>query len=677
MMETRSKEVNPFLITKAVDLDDPGIQSLWVDLPLESGDVTDLLRPRSPMPTFLLGAKGSGKTHLMRYHSFELQSLRAGADRLDIRNAITRDGFLGLYVRCNALNPGRFSGKRQSAERWQALFSYYLELWLAQHLLRVFGELKIDSDSASEAALVRQIMMLFDKQPDMIPSSLPELLELLSSLQRDLDFQINNCVLTNRIDAAILVTRGRLIFGIPQIFSRIYKFLENVIFVYTIDEFEVLSNDQQIIINSLIRDRELPSTLRIGARLYGIKTYATDSDQEENRRNSEFDEVVLDDRFRQHKRRYVKFARDLVYKRFDAAGARGLPSPSTGSAVDWSTIFETEDENWNSAHWLKVVSYKESENRRHFEVLKQKLERKGYFNTNSQIDRLYFPDYPLLEKVCILMLYQDLFRNKLLSSSIDDISDQCRAFILGNGVANRFAGVLEHYKSDLCAQLRRENDVKQSYLGLDAFIMMSSGLPRGLLTILRSTFEWSVFNGEEPLRNHRISKEAQLRGVREASDWFFEYMRKAGEDGLLIQRSIDRLARLFRANRFADRPAECSLIAFTVAEHELSVEARRVMRLAEGRSFLNRIAGGQRDKNSEQVTLKMQLNAMLCPRWDLPLGRRGAISLSPRIVDAIFDPAKEAEFEHELGLFRERLTAPNFGVKAPSDDADNRQGSLL
>ncbi len=74
---------------------------------------------------------------------------------------------------------------------------------------------------------------------------------------------------------------------------------------------------------------------------------------------------------------------------------------------------------------------------------------------------------------------------------------------------------------------------------------MSAGLPRSLLTILRSVFEWSLFNGEDPLRTGRISAEAQYRGVRDASDWFYENMRKAGEDGIAIQTAIDRLARLF------------------------------------------------------------------------------------------------------------------------------------
>jgi len=59
--------------------------------------------------------------------------------------------------------------------------------------------------------------------------------------------------------------------------------------------------------------------------------------------------------------------------------------------------------------------------------------------------------------------------------------------------------------------------------------------------------------------------------------------------------------------------------------------------------------------------MKFQINNMLSPRWDLPLGRRGAVTLEPRQFDAIFDPRNVAEFEEVLSEWREKMTAPNFG----------------
>jgi len=133
----RQRLPNPFAITKAVDLNDDQIENLWVKMVGDSDDLEELDHPASPMPTLILGAKGSGKTHLMRHQAYELQKLRYSRAKLPVRAGIFNDGYMGLYVRCSGLQANRFSGKRQPDELWEELFSYYFELWLAMHLLDV------------------------------------------------------------------------------------------------------------------------------------------------------------------------------------------------------------------------------------------------------------------------------------------------------------------------------------------------------------------------------------------------------------------------------------------------------------------------------------------------------------------------------------------------------------
>ncbi len=658
------KSSNPFAITKAVDLNDEQIQSLWVDVSGGAEQFAEFARPTSPMPTFILGAKGSGKTHLMRYHAFELQTLRYSKQALAVRDGVRRDGYIGIYMRCSGLNSGRFNGKGQPTAVWNELFAYYIELWLTQHLLHVIQTMQLGEADGDELDLCRQIISLFDKAPSSADSTISALATVIGDMQRHLDFEVNNCVISGKIDVKILATRGRLVFGIPKLLAERYAFLRDVLFVYSIDEFENLTINQQKLINTLVREKELPSTLRIGSRLYGVKTNATDSAEEENLRNSEFEVLSLDQLFRTHKRHYSTFAKKLIEKRL--AAAFGLFTDKhvlKPIDIDWHSFFETYDDSWNSEAILTLVKGKPSAQRRHFILLKEKLISGGLTPkaADTIVGDLSSTAYPLLEKTNVLLLYQDMYDNKQLLTSSSEIRAMCGRFAQKPSERSRYASTLEHYKTDLLAQLHRENDSRQYYLGLDNFITMSAGLPRALLTILRSVFEWSLFNGEDPLRTHHLSKEAQLRGVRDASDWFYENMRKAGDDGIAIQTAIDRIARLFRLNRFADKPVECSLIAFSIAEQDANPEALRILRLAESRSFLNRVSGGQRDKNSERVTMKFQINNMLSPRWDLPLGRRGAVTLEPRQFDAIFDPRNVAEFEEVLSEWREKMTAPNFG----------------
>jgi hypothetical protein len=151
------RKVNPFRITKAVDLSDEEIESLWINV---GGDDADtLFQPRSLVPVLLMGGKGSGKTHWMRYYSYPLQFLRHKGDNLGPLAGLARDGYIGIYVLLGGLNSERFRGRGQSEEVWRSLFEYYFELWLAQELLHIVVNISQEelTLSAAEPDIVEDI----------------------------------------------------------------------------------------------------------------------------------------------------------------------------------------------------------------------------------------------------------------------------------------------------------------------------------------------------------------------------------------------------------------------------------------------------------------------------------------------------------------------------------------
>ena len=97
----------PFDVTKAVDFTDEEIASTWVDLPGAAG-YTQFFNLRSPMPVFLLGGKGSGRTHLMRYCSYVVQRIRAAAT--PIATFMATEGYVGIFIRFEGLIACRFEG---------------------------------------------------------------------------------------------------------------------------------------------------------------------------------------------------------------------------------------------------------------------------------------------------------------------------------------------------------------------------------------------------------------------------------------------------------------------------------------------------------------------------------------------------------------------------------------
>lgn len=647
----RAQKNNPFGITKAVDLNDEQIERLWVKLLAEDDSVvTELDHPASPMPTYILGAKGSGKTHLMRHQAFDLQRLRYAKSGTSIAEGVRFDGYIGLYVRCSGLHSNRFTGKRQTEELWLQLFAFYFELWLAQHVISLAMEIKTEAPEADEKIVCDDIVALFDKQPSEPISSFRELRDHLSRAQRGLDYEINNCLITGRLNVDIVTSPGNLIFGIPTVLAAHFEFLKDVLFVYSIDEFENLTKEQQVHVNTLYREREPPSTFRIGSRTYGIHTFQTNSAGEENLQDSEYSVIRLDAKFRELSEQYSTFCRSLIFKRLEHRYGHGI--------LDIEKLdehFEDFNPVWDSKDWTKIAETPSME-RNHFQKLRDAISKlPPIISYPEAFSALQAPSYPLLEKLNILLFYQDLANGRPLKASLRDIERSCIDFTQGK--SGRYKQAYNHYSRDLVAQLLRENRLPQTYGGLKTFIRMSAGIPRALLTVLRSIYEWAVFSDERPFEGGRISIRSQHKGVIDASDWYYSNMRKAGEEGLLVQQAVERLANLMRIHRFGDKPIESSLSSFSVSETDITAEARHILQLAEARAFIHRLSGAQKERNSEDVTSKFQISPMLAPRWDLPLIRRGVVSLAPKDFDAIFDPSKHNEYVALEAEWRQKVSA--------------------
>lgn len=659
---------NPFRITKASDFSDEQIRTLWIDL-AKDGGFFELARPTSPMPMLIVGGKGCGKTHLLRYFSFALQKLRHKGSGL---TALKVERYLGIYLRCEGLNSSRFSGKGQDEERWSSVFEHYMELWLARLSVSIVKEIFAESPDLlkHEKKLCKEISSLFDAKGKGFEPTLNAVVDRFVSMQREVDYRVNNAAISRRLDVEIQATRGNLIFGLPEILAENIPLFRGVQFQYLIDELENVNEAQQEYINTLVRERRGPCSFKLGARRYGIRTLRTLSAGEENKEGSEFERLPLEESLRESSS-YRVFSTQLIARRVLDAGylgsreliqlARELPSYFT-------TFPESEFSRDELSFAVEKFGKKE---RPHIKRLRSQLE--GHFSSTLRSDRtasspvkvildfLRDDTFLLLEKLNILLFYRAWHRGDDLLVAASNIQKQCIAE-RGNKRDQHYHQALGHFRSDLVAQIYRSCGKSPMYLGLDLFIDMSSGLPRNLLNILKHIFKWALFNGEK-LFAERLSIDAQVNGVRQAAEWFFSDASTKGEDGPIVQNCIRRLATLFREIRFSDKPSECSLCTFSANVSNCDPVAQKLIRIAEQYSLLIRVPHGQKDRNSLRIDDKFQLNPMLSPLWDLPTGRRGTISLGKDEVDAIFSVEESPDYKRVFKARLERMMPPKFGKR--------------
>ena len=660
---------NPFDIVKATDLSDRQIADYFVDFP-GGASLLGRIKPTSRMPMFIFGGKGSGKTHLMRYLSYPLQRSRFSSGEAAI-TGIAEEGYLGIYFRCGGLNAQRFSGKGQPEDVWRDMFAYYMELWLGQLVLTTISDLYSDLPRIRSVQLINDATRLLDIMPSPTPATFEELSKHLETLQRQADVAINNCALTRRLDVQIQATAGRLLFGLPEITARHLPELRSTLFLYLIDEFENLTRPQQRYINTLVRERKDPCSFKVGVRLYGFRTKQTFSADEENREDSEYEVLRLDSELRERPdTSQQNFARDLVHKRLLQAG---YLLGTTPEHMDISAWFEVGDQDFSRTD-IEVSKGEPQDSEPSYIIsLRRKLRqglRSGASNgvrSDSDIERvistLRFPQNPLIERTSIFLMYREWASGANLLKAAEAISQSACRYARSPTRTNH-QKVLKYFRSDIVAQLLRETKQKQRYLGFETFVKMSAGLPRGLLTILKYVFTWSLFYGEQPFREGRISARAQSEGIGQASEWFFTEARAPGVTGAQVRDAMTRLGQLLREVRFSDKPSECSLSTFSADLTTATENAIEVLEAAANWSMLLRVAGGQHDRNDGRVDEKYQVHPMLAPRWDLPIARRGALGLSGEELTAVFAPSNPFDFDVVLKRRVAAMTAPSFGQES-------------
>jgi hypothetical protein len=254
-------KANPFNITKAVDFSDQEINDYWVDMPRRG--LLTLVKPCSAMPMIILGGKGSGKTHLLRYLSYPVQKIRNAGDGA---GGVRAEEYVGIYVRCSGLNAARFSGKGQTEDVWAGLFAYYIELWLSQAMVTTaIDALRVrPPDDGEMGVLAREIDGLWDRGLGAC-NSLDTVLDHLVKRQKAVDVAVNNCGITKTLDVQIDISPGKLVFGIPRLIRNRCQEFSQALFVYLIDEYENLTEGQQQYLNTLLREKEAPTSFCTGS----------------------------------------------------------------------------------------------------------------------------------------------------------------------------------------------------------------------------------------------------------------------------------------------------------------------------------------------------------------------------------------------------------------------------
>lgn len=657
------KSTNPFSLVRASDFTDEQINSLWVEIGPKAID--NIIEPNSKITKFILGGKGSGKTHLLRYYSYPVIRLRE-AD-IGGLETISRHGFLAVFLRATGLDSTRFEAAASAAPSWQQLFGIYLELRLLEVMLDVL--LDIRNTSKAEFLDDKFMEVISEKilAKDFRCATIDEFRRWTVSQRKSIDFAINNVAFSGALNVTIPFSLGSICFSISRAISSWCNAISSVPIIYMIDEVENFTASQQQVLNSLIRYAEGTVSFRITGRLYSIKTQTTLMNGEENREGSEFKLVQIDDFLRLNKE-FPKFAKQFAEKRLSSAGLLGEGSVGKKSLFDPESCFDgiSQADYFEKALRDLKVSFDSDDMRSR--LVNEMLESAEQISRErcEEIASILTIGLPIMLQKLNILLFVKQFNSEPQPEELAKKLVESAKMHLNGCRDDQYARAYGHWSYDLFAQVCRESNNFRSipYAGWDTFVKMSSGNLRSLLIILGRIYAASDFRGTNFI-SERQPVALQSEAVVEAARFMFESDSNYGTDTEQAREVTTRLAELLRTARYSLNIPEVSPTAVSFSDSDLLPEAREALNNALKYSLIFEIRSGRPDRNSQRVNRKLQLNPLLSPKWGLPTSRRGDISLSQEVLNSIFKPQHREEFSRQLNRLHSKWDHPFRKGKTP------------
>lgn len=652
-------QVNPFALVRASEYTDDQINELWVELGAQL--VEKVIEPTSANSKYILGGKGTGKTHLLRYHSYQVARRRLSDEPgLEVLRKL---GYLAVFLRTTSLDAARFEAIDGVRVNWQMLFGVYLELRLAQGVLDALCDLKSTSEGEAfdDRGFIAKMAHSLTSPAVSECQSIHDFRSWVTDQRKNLDAAINNAAFSGELSLSMPFAIGALCLPIKDAMGSLHPKLAEIPLLYLLDEIENLSEFQQQVINSLIRYGEGRATFRVTGRLYARKTLATMGGGEENRPGSEFGVTYLDPILKDHQK-YPEFARNFIISRL---------RPKVGEKLNVRSLFcEISSEGFFETALRQVgISDEEPPFIGNFSRMIGLPARGASKHPLYAVVKTLTRGIPTILAKLNVLLFAKRYRpgtNPLELSS--EIASEAKAYLKGEKTG-AYANAYGHYKGDLFAQICRESrqDGNVPYSGWEAFVDMSSGNPRNLLIALGEAYSIAAFRELSFAPETPLPVDLQTAAAEEAARFIFDQDTNYGSNSDLAKIAVARLGVLLRTARYSLNIPEVSPLAVSFSNESLTPHASEVLKFALNYSLIFEVLEGRADRNSDQLKRKVHLNPMLSPKWGLATGRRGDISLNDELVNAVFDPSRKLDFDSCLKALSLKWNDP---FSTSSDDAN-------
>jgi arsenate reductase-like glutaredoxin family protein len=618
-------------------------------------------------PVFLIGGRGSGKTMVLKFLSFQAQISEFINDlarkdkstelsQSEMEDFLKSKTFLGVYLHFKSIEYDQFKGKMEK------FFVPYLSIRVAEQVFKMLGALKcakvisLKEESEIVEFFIEQIKepkTTFDRNFESVlyfiqKRILPDYELLLEKNPSSSLAEIRNegyCI-------PVVVSKG-LIFGLPDfVFDRVAKLKGKNLFIL-LDELEFLNDYQTRRIGALLKYSDETSVIfKIGSRYMPAKVHVGDSD-EVLQETDDFKIINITDALNyansNNRRDYSTLVKNILNRRimkssfFQKVGITDAEQLFPGLPIEQEAleIVKGRDKHWNGfKNYLKKTKNREE--------------------INDIIAALKHPDNPIIEKLNMLLYY----RGKLTVQEIRRMMDE---YLQGENLVYR--NLYQKNALNLLFQLHSDYRSEKRYCGVDVFAQLSSGIIRNAIEICGQALNTAYNYGFAPNGEKAVGFEYQDIGAKNHAQVKYEdILRIASKVSQEVQEFINQIGTIFRALHSDKYLVEPEQTHFETDYYGIKGKAKEVFDAALQQSYIQRKPAMDPKEIGDARKTDFLLNRVFAPHFEISCRVRGRTYITATQICSLILGSEE-----EKKKTRKEIVVENSKIRRDSD----KQRSLL
>lgn len=285
MGRTRDGWVNPFSVDRVEGwrVEEQPENYRKIAALFATPDFMDKLEdPAITKAIFVIGGRGCGKSHILRRMAVqsELEALEERFGR-KLKPAEFDKKYFGVYLKTDCFSPlSKESTTYLKKEQLEVLFTHFFNIEVSKAIIESTRFLSVHLENMLDEVPICKKIEDYLKHLKWQSGEISSFVDLLQCL----DDQVNNIAklvknilfdddIGKYLEKVHLTETPDFILKIFNIVRSEVTFLKDKSLILLLDEYESLDENQQTIINQIIKSRRL--TLRIAVKVRGIKTLST------------------------------------------------------------------------------------------------------------------------------------------------------------------------------------------------------------------------------------------------------------------------------------------------------------------------------------------------------------------------------------------------------------------